>query len=330
MGNMCNKSEAIVTVLLIAYNHKNYIEKAINSVLEQKTNFPIKVIIFDDASTDGTSAIVQKYQHLPNVECVIREQNIGSINNIYDGLTRVQTPYYAILETDDYWCDENKLQLQVDALEKHPECSFCAHNTRIHYENGETSSDELYYDFPSSIYTFPPPKISSKYYIEPHMSSRLYRTRCLDLTKLKNKTIAVYDIASNFYFLTKGSLLYLDQVMSVYNWTQKGIYSGSSRLKQHFMSASIIHQINEEFSYKYNNLISRFFSKCLNLNFISYLSLRYTKNTASLKQRYETILEKYKSNYLISKDVKIFCRFCLPLSSHKKIVFEIKREKNLF
>ena len=244
----------LVTVLLVTYNHVDSFDKAIQSVLSQKTNFPFKIVVLDDASTDGTSDLVKKYEDLPNVKIVIREASAKG-NNLYLGLKEVDTKYYAILETDDYWCDENKLQMQVDALENNPDCSFCAHNTLINYT--ATQKTKNYINSPTRKYTFPPKKISRKYYIEPHTSSRLYRTECLNLDEIKNPRIATYDIANNFYFLTKGNLYYIDRIMSVYNYTNKGVYSGVSSYLQRFKSASVINKLNEEFDYKYNYLLAR-------------------------------------------------------------------------
>jgi glycosyltransferase involved in cell wall biosynthesis len=51
-----------VSVCITAYNHEAYIREAIDSVLAQKVNFPIEILIGEDCSTDGTRAIVQQYE----------------------------------------------------------------------------------------------------------------------------------------------------------------------------------------------------------------------------------------------------------------------------
>lgn len=314
----------LVTVILLTFNHINTFEKAINSVLEQKTNFPFQIIVYDDASTDGTSEIVKKYTDIPNVKAVIREENAHG-KNLYLALKDVNTKYYAILETDDYWCDENKLQTQVDILENNPDCSFCAHNTLVNYV--KTNKTKEYITAPTKKFTFPPKKITKSYYIEPHTSSRLYRTECLNLDEIKNPIIATYDIAVNFYFFTKGSLYYIDKVMSVYNYTAKGVYSGLSSFEQRYKSASVIHQINDEFDYKYNSLLSRFFSTRLNLNFIIYLILKFSKSKSFLKSYYQKILDTYKKRYLGDWFAKPVAKINIPLSKHKRLVFECRTER---
>ena len=104
-------TKPLLTVLLITYNHKEYIEKSIKSVLEQKTDFNFLIRILDDCSTDGTSDIVKHYekQYPEKIQHILRKKNIGVVDNIYEGLKSISTNYFAELEGDDYWCDENKL-----------------------------------------------------------------------------------------------------------------------------------------------------------------------------------------------------------------------------
>ncbi len=75
----------MITVLLISYNHEKFIEKAIKSVLEQKTNFDFKIKIFDDASTDNCSKIINDFKEIygRKIDVKIREKNLGYIENIY-------------------------------------------------------------------------------------------------------------------------------------------------------------------------------------------------------------------------------------------------------
>lgn len=315
----------LVTVLLLTYNHVDSFQKAIQSVLDQKTSFQFQIIVLDDASTDGTSEIVKKYSDLPNVKTVIREHNLGG-KNLYLGLSEVNTKYYAILETDDYWCDETKLQQQVDALEANPDCSVCAHNTLFNYVNiGKTRN---YLDVPTKIFKYPPKRLTKRHFIEPHTSSRLYRTSCLNLSEIKNRIVATYDIASNFYFLTKGNLYYIDKIMSVYNYTNKGTYSGASSYQQRYKSASVAKQLNEEFEYKYNYLLARFFSARLNLFFGKYLILKFTRNPQKLKRLYEKNLKNYENKYLNNRDKKTIMQINVPINRKTSLIFEMRREKD--
>ena len=316
----------LLTVLLITYNHVDTFEKAINSVLSQKTSFPFRILVLDDASTDGTSDLVRKYSSMPDVTCIIRDENIGGRLNVIEGLKLVNTKYYTVLETDDYWSDENKLQMQVDILENNPDCSFCAHNTLVNYpEFGKTKA---YLSVPSGKFCLPEKKLTGKNYIEPHTSSRVYRTECLDLENIKEPLIATYDIATNFYFLTKGNLYYIDKIMSVYNYTNKGVFSGVSSYMQRYKSADVIYKLNAAYKFKYNNLLARFFSRRLFLNYFVYLKLKITKNPYKLDKMYNKILTDYSAKYLNSREKKPIYQLNFPLNRKSSLVFEIRREKD--
>ncbi len=315
----------LVTIFLVTYNHFDTIENSIKSVLEQVTTFSYKLVILDDASTDGTSDIVRKYakDYPQKIIPIIRNHNIGEQLNFYNGLKTVDTKYYTVLEGDDYWCDKQKLQTQIEILEQNPDCSFCAHNTLVKYLQDDI--ERPYIKSKTQKYGFPPKRITKKYYIEPHTSSRVYRTKCLNLKEIQNPIVATYDIATNFYFLTKGNLFYIDKIMSVYNYTENGVYSGLNPYTQRFKSANIINLLNKEFNYKYNKILSRLFSTRLNLNFCTYLKIKYLKQ--NFEATYSKILDKYKNQYLINADIKPIFKFKFPIGAKKWLSLELKREK---
>lgn len=132
-----------VTVLSITYNHEQFVGKAIESFLMQRTTFPVKILIHDDASTDDTANIVRRYASNNNrIEAILQDENQYSngIPIILDILIpRIKTKYFALCEGDDYWIDENKLQKQYNAMNAHPEVDLCAHA----FEIRDAPSDEL-------------------------------------------------------------------------------------------------------------------------------------------------------------------------------------------
>lgn len=324
-------NEPILTVLMVTYNHVNYIEKAIQSVLEQKTNFEYKIWILDDASTDGTSDIVRKYADLypDKIFGIIQKENTKGAH-IFENIKRIDTKYFATLECDDYWCDENKLQLQVDILENNLKYSCCCHNTYRKYPtNPEHPKHNKPYISPkvkSRKFSFPK-KICRKQYIEPHYSSRVYRTSCLNLAKLKNPIMVCYDIASMFWFLSYGDMYYIDKLMSVYNFNYCGIYSGVGSDKQKLKSAKVINIINKEFDYKYNSMFLPFFKTRIRVSLTDSLSLKYFTPKSRLEGYYDKILTNYKNRLDGKINSKILCNISLPMPKNKALVLELRREK---
>ncbi len=134
---MDSPKELSVSIWMISYNHELYIEQAIESVLAQKTNFKIELIIGEDNSTDNTASIIQDYANTyPEIIKVeFHKPGLGMMGNMLSTLNRCQGKYIALLEGDDYWTNEYKLQKQVDFMEAHMEMSFCFHNATVIYED---------------------------------------------------------------------------------------------------------------------------------------------------------------------------------------------------
>lgn len=133
-------NDIMVSVLCPAYNHGKYIRDALEGFVMQKTNFKFEVIVHDDASTDGTADIIReyakKYPHL--IRPIIEEENLNARNFLLL-YPYANGKYIALCEGDDYWTDENKLQIQVDFLEQHPEYGMTMHNAvKLDAVTGET------------------------------------------------------------------------------------------------------------------------------------------------------------------------------------------------
>ena len=123
-----------VSVYMLAYNHSKWIARAIESIINQKTNFEYKLYIYDDASNDGTINIINEYsKKYPNlIVPILQKKNVYSKDG-FIGVNKIILPYIkgkyvCLCEGDDYWISDNKLQIQYDYMEKNSECSFCFSN----------------------------------------------------------------------------------------------------------------------------------------------------------------------------------------------------------
>lgn len=126
----------IISVLMITYNHELYIEEAINSVLSQITEYSFEIVIGEDCSTDNTRKICEELQkkHPDVIRLLPSEKNLGVNANHLRTLNECNGEYIAFLEGDDFWTDDNKLQLQVNFLENNKEYSGCFTSSRYHFE----------------------------------------------------------------------------------------------------------------------------------------------------------------------------------------------------
>ncbi len=129
----------VVSVACITYNHAPYIRQCLEGFLLQKTNFPIEIIVHDDASTDGTDDIIREYalKYPELFKVILQEENqyskgVDVLSLVFE---RSAGKYIAFCEGDDYWTDPLKLQKQVDFLENNPDYVMCSHNYSFFFMN---------------------------------------------------------------------------------------------------------------------------------------------------------------------------------------------------
>lgn len=109
----------LVSVIIPTHDRKEYVVKAINSVLSQ-TYKNIEIIIIDDCSTDGTHQVISDLCKQNNRIFLIKNSvNLGPAESANRGIDCSRGKYIAILDDDDVWCEAKKLQKQVSFLETH-------------------------------------------------------------------------------------------------------------------------------------------------------------------------------------------------------------------
>lgn len=125
-----------LTVCIITHNHEKFIKQALDSVLNQITDFEWNIIIADDFSTDNTRNIITEYKEIyqDKIQLLLQNKNVGPAQNFTDLINKPSSKYIAYLEGDDYWIDIHKLQEQVNFLEKNPHFSL-VHTNVIALQN---------------------------------------------------------------------------------------------------------------------------------------------------------------------------------------------------
>jgi glycosyltransferase involved in cell wall biosynthesis len=125
----------VVSIWCITFNHANFIRDAIEGFLMQETTFPSEILIHDDASTDGTADIVREYQakYPQLIRTVLQTENQWSKGikprSVLDPMVRGE--FIALCEGDDYWIKKDKLQKQVEILDKDRSASLVFHNAWV-------------------------------------------------------------------------------------------------------------------------------------------------------------------------------------------------------
>lgn len=222
--------QCAVTVVMLSYNHEKYVVQALESVLRQKTNFDYEILIGDDCSTDATREILKEYarKHKDRIHLILRKRNVGATNNIKDLMARAKGKYIAFLETDDYWCCDDKLQKQYDFMETHPEYSGCGHQCNVVDENGElipeknNHDDRNYWYFSKNIYDIHDFELAKA---PGQLASLFCRNYWLhDKRDLQIVSYAHYLISDKtiiLLLLCEGDIYFMDEIMHCYRLIEK-------------------------------------------------------------------------------------------------------------
>lgn len=128
-----------VSIICTNYNKEAWIEEAIRSFLNQKCDFDYEIILVDDASSDHSPQIIERYanQYPDKIKAVFHQENLGITKTWLDICQLAQGDYIARCDGDDYWIDAYKLQKQVDILERSTASKWSCSDFNIISESGE-------------------------------------------------------------------------------------------------------------------------------------------------------------------------------------------------
>lgn len=114
-------SKTKVSVGVITYNQHDTIQQTLDSILVQKGDFDLELVIGEDCGSDGTYAICADYaERYPDVVKLLpNTHNLGIMGNFARVMKTCTGDYVGICAGDDYWCDEQKLQKQLDYFKSH-------------------------------------------------------------------------------------------------------------------------------------------------------------------------------------------------------------------
>ena len=263
----------LISVVCLTFNQEKFIAQAIESFVSQKTVFPYEIIIHDDASTDGTLAIVREYQEkYPEIITLI-EQSV----NIYSQGVRVPAfvflhargEFIAYCEGDDYWCDPNKMQLQAEILLNNPKCGAVFTNKNVLFqESGRLMSGGRYKK------TIPRGDVKSELVVANQYSTctSMFRVEAVFgyeevAKKLKSK---LDDYVMWLFIAKEYEIEYVDQVTATYRVSRvSASQSPHLEVKRNFFRST--YKISSYFNKMYGGLVA----------------------DKMLKQRYQVVLVEY-------------------------------------
>lgn len=243
--------EPRVSVLVTFYNQEKYVDHAIKSVLNQKADFDIKILVGDDGSSDGTQDKVKNWinKYPERIEMHVMERKAGkhisgfrASRNRLNLLKYVNTEYFIYLDGDDYFSYEGKIQRQVEILDdlKNQDCIGCGHNTDMMYLDGRRIS-------------MVPPQIGEgKYSLKEYWNSLYFHTDSLLIRSYVISSIDKELVENNFndnlityLFIQRGSLYYIPESWAIYLQTNDGIWTGGNLTVNYIRNLFLIDLCNQ-------------------------------------------------------------------------------------
>lgn len=219
-----------VSVCIMTYNQKEFIEECINSILRQETTFSFEIIIGEDESNDGTREICLAYAkkypekirlllHKRANNIKINDKPTGRFNFLYN-LLHARGEFIALCEADDFWTDNFKLTKQVQLLENNPQCTGCFHDFQINYVGNSRSRIQKY----RGIKQF-----DLEYFLKknPYIATASLVFKKSILRNVPNSITKLFaaDFLLKYIILLSGNFVHVDSVMSAYNKGTEGSWT---------------------------------------------------------------------------------------------------------
>lgn len=261
---MDNNKRPLVSIRCITFNHERYIRDCLEGFVTQKTNFSFEAIVHDDASTDGTAAVIKEYaaKYPDVIKPILEKENQyskhdGSLRRIMDGACKGK--YVAFCEGDDYWIDPLKLQKQVDFLEAHPEYSMCWTDA---YQ--ETDGERMAYHRYAEDCQSPLEDIIEKGGDFVPTCSIVIRNDAYTAMPKEARGFYCGDYPLQMWGAYVGKAYYLKEqtcvyrFMSIGSWTAKTANESLESKRKHFENEkSLLDSFNKLFGYQYNEAFER-------------------------------------------------------------------------
>lgn len=239
--NSAGVKSFMVSVCIITYGHEQYIKKALESVFMQKCSFHVEIVISNDASPDNTDEIIKELLKTYKGDFAIRYYhrllNIGMVENFLFTAGKCAGKYIAMLEGDDYWVDECKLEKQIAHLEQHPNASLCFHKTDELHVDGTIKTSSMTWSKPEAA-AFTMTDLAAGNLI--HTPSVIFRAKDFSFPDVFHKAPLV-DYLLWLKLASKGTILYLPDCMAHYR-LGVGVWSGAKkqmRLEQWFQTLQL-------------------------------------------------------------------------------------------
>ncbi|AXV15129.1 hypothetical protein CYG48_05090 [Neorhizobium sp. SOG26] len=230
-----NDMQFTVTTIIPAYNHQDFIEAAVQSALDQRGDFKHEIIVCSDGSTDATPTLVAKLrkEHGSIIRNLSTSKNEGISETFRRCISAATGDFIAVLEGDDVWTDELKLQKQLTFLRENDDCSMVFSKILVkRLPGGEQSFLDRQTKLNKNKLTGDDFLADPSMNLIANFSSCMFRANGLKKAPKRLFENRFNEIALAFYLETLGKIGFINEPMSVYHQHEKGVWTGSTREQQ--------------------------------------------------------------------------------------------------
>jgi glycosyltransferase involved in cell wall biosynthesis len=318
-----------VAIEIATYNHEKYIGQTIESVLNQKTTFDFKLIICEDCSTDNTAKICAAYKskYPDKIDLYLNETNTGVLPNaikLHKLSLGSHAKYIAMLDGDDYWCDKNKLQKQVNFLEKNTDYSLCFH--AVYEQSGDLKNPSVH-NISRKEETFDCVQLARYNFIS--TPTVVFRNGLFKSLPSWFSSSPAGDYVLHMLNSRKGPIKYFPDLMAVYRKHTGGIWSPQTQkinsekwirlldnLIMEDFSAEVIHELKSQRRYTINSYLKFFLEEGNEKEFLHKME-EFSESDPLIKEEW---LSTYYLKYINElKQAKTY-RLAQKLASLKNLV----------
>ena len=331
-------NEVKVSICVITYNHENYIDECLNSLISQKTDFIFEIVIRDDKSTDRTYSIIKSYEKkYPNIIRLLDSSiNLGMGRNFRSVINAANGDYISICEGDDFFTDDSKIKIQYSKALEHPSLNLFVHSAYLVTGNSRREASSTSQFFFSAVDcqfdTIDVIKFKGQFAAT---SSYFIKSEVLRNLPILLDDAPVLDLFIESYGSINNSGLFSPDIMSSYridandSWTCRVSKSSECQLVFANKMLEIFNDIHTDFNSEFNVFKSRVDW----LNFIvAVVNLKNGNNTifqqnitpqisGNYVSTYHNVLSKIKTLPLLPKTVYyIYCfvKWVQQIKSNKK------------
>lgn len=248
--------EVIFKIGVLVYNHEKYIAKTLNSLINQKTRYSYQIYIFEDFSSDNSREIVKKIsvEYPDKIIPIFNPRNFGDFWNLRMNFKYLNSKYFALLDGDDFWSSELKIEHVISFLEENPEFIGVSHNVMLEFDDGRQNELLNKIKFDRTEHTIID-LISG--YCYHHTSALIYR----NFFGGKLPQIYYHPYSGDWFFsmihAEHGHIKYFDDVWSTYRIHSNGMWSMLSDIEKNMRNIDATFHYNRLLNYKYDKYFAR-------------------------------------------------------------------------